>query len=188
MILGAWVLAGCSNGSSGTTPGNGSGPNEAGSSTSDDSGGGSGDAQQPTDDSGQTTNGEGGATQNEGGSVPVDGGGLDGGVPRVDGGDGGLVNVGSCCTAHTTPGCDNADLELCVCNMTGASSCCTTAWTLACALLVQQKYCQAGVRQCVCGTDVDAGQWAQTSCCSTDWTSTCDSVASVKCHAVTGCF
>jgi hypothetical protein len=55
-----------------------------------------------------------------------------------------------------------------------------------CALIVQQKYCQPTVRDCVCGTD--AGQWDQTQCCSTDWTSTCDSVATLKCNAAQGCF
>jgi hypothetical protein len=66
--------------------------------------------------------------------------------------------------------------------------CCTKAWSLGCALIVQQKYCQAGVRDCVCGTNVDAGQWDQTSCCSTDWNSTCDAVATNKCGAAKGCF
>jgi hypothetical protein len=75
-------------------------------------------------------------------------------------------------------------LEVCVCEK--LSSCCTAAWTLDCALIVQQKYCQSGVRDCVCGTD--AGQWGQTSCCDMDWTSTCDSVATLKCNAAQGCF
>jgi hypothetical protein len=103
-----------------------------------------------------------------------------------DGGaaDGSVHDVGSCCSAQTTPGCDNPDLELCVC--TTNPSCCTLAWTLACALIVQQKYCQAGVRDCVCGSD--AGQWGQITCCSTDWTPSCDTVATTKCGAVQGCF
>jgi len=66
------------------------------------------------------------------------------------------------------------------------STCCTTAWTLGCALIVQQKYGQPNVRACVCGAD--AGQRDQTQCCSTDWNSTCDSVATLKCSAVQGCF
>jgi len=98
--------------------------------------------------------------------------------------DGGTRDVGSCCSAQTTPGCDDSNLELCVCQK--IPSCCTTAWTLACALIVQQKYCQGNVRDCVCGTD--AGQWGQAQCCTTDWSSTCDSVATLKCNAVTGCF
>ena len=98
--------------------------------------------------------------------------------------DGGLRDIGSCCSEQTTPGCGDPNLELCVCQ--NDPDCCTKAWGLACALLVQQKYCQTGVRDCVCGTD--AGQWAQTSCCSTDWNSTCDSVATLKCGAAQGCF
>ncbi len=120
-------------------------------------------------------------TSPDGGVVPLDGGGADGGGTA---GDAGIRDVGSCCSAQTTPGCSNPDLEVCVCEK--VQSCCTTAWTLDCALIVQQKYCQAGVRDCVCGTD--AGQWAQTDCCNTDWTSTCDSVATLKCSAVQGCF
>jgi hypothetical protein len=66
--------------------------------------------------------------------------------------------------------------------------CCTKAWSLACTLLVQDKYCQPGVRDCVCGTDVDAGQWAQTTCCAIDWNSDCNTIATAKCGAAQGCF
>jgi hypothetical protein len=111
-------------------------------------------------------------TNTEGGTVPT------------DGGDGGIRDIGSCCSAQTTPGCSNATLEVCVCEKD--QSCCTTAWGLQCALIVQQKYCQTGVRDCVCGTD--AGQWGQTQCCATDWSSSCDSVATIKCGAAQGCF
>jgi hypothetical protein len=105
--------------------------------------------------------------------------------PSTDGGgDGGVRDVGSCCVQQSTPGCSNASLEVCVCEKD--STCCTKAWGLQCVFIVQQKYCQPGVRDCVCGTD--AGQWGQTSCCSTDWNSSCDSVANIKCNAVQGCF
>lgn len=98
--------------------------------------------------------------------------------------DTGPRDIGSCCMEQTTPGCSNPDLEVCVCEKD--QTCCTTAWALPCVLIVQQKYCQPGVRDCVCGTD--AGQWGQTPCCKKDWTSTCDSVATLKCNAVQGCF
>jgi hypothetical protein len=129
-----------------------------------------------------------GASNTDGGVALSDDGGVgnDGGLLPVDGGggDGGLRNVGSCCSAQTTPGCGNANLEVCVCEKD--QSCCTTAWGLQCALIVQQKFCQPTVRDCVCGSD--AGQWDQTQCCTTDWTSTCDIVATQKCSAVQGCF
>jgi hypothetical protein len=136
-----------------------------------------GDASGRSDGSpGQEAAADGGpdSASTDGGGVPADGAGADGGVH----------DVGSCCAAQTTPGCSNASLEVCVCEKD--RSCCTTAWGLQCALIVQQKYCQPNVRDCVCGTD--AGQWGQTSCCTTDWTSTCDSVATIKCSAVQGCF
>jgi hypothetical protein len=47
-------------------------------------------------------------------------------------------------------------------------------------------HCQPGIRDCVCGAD--SGQWGQTQCCGTDWTSSRDSVATLKCNAVQGCF
>ena len=108
----------------------------------------------------------------------------DGALSADGGAEGGTRDIGSCCSAQTTPGCDDPNLEVCVCQK--IASCCTTAWTLACALIVQQKYCQPNVRDCVCGTD--AGQWGQTQCCMNDWTSTCDSVATLKCNAAQGCF
>jgi hypothetical protein len=137
-----------------------------------------GDAYEPSD--GQT---EQSATATvDGDSAPTDGGGMqtDGGM---DSGSG-VRDVGSCCSVQNTPGCSNASLEVCVCEKD--PSCCTTTWAEPCVLVVQQKYCQPGVRDCVCGTD--AGQWGQSDCCNTDWTSTCDSVATLKCNAVQGCF
>jgi hypothetical protein len=169
----AGMLAACGSGGSGTPAG--SGPVDAGGqqevdATSDSGGGGS-------------PSGDGAGGQDTGSSA--DGGGFtDGGGEGGDGGDAGLRDIGSCCSAQTTPGCDDPDLEVCVCQMD--STCCTTAWALQCTYLVEQKYCQPGVRDCVCGSD--AGQWDQTTCCTTDWTSTCDSVATLKCGAAQGCF
>jgi hypothetical protein len=92
--------------------------------------------------------------------------------------------MGSCCSEHATPGCSNADLQVCVCEK--LPSCCTEAWTEACTYVVRQKYCQAGVRECVCGTG--AMQWGQAQCCEQQWSDSCDTVAERKCNALPGCY
>lgn len=121
----------------------------------------------------------------DGGDTPTattDGGGI---TPPVgtDGG-GAVTGSGSCCSEHDTGGCGNADLMVCVCEKD--PSCCTKAWGRQCVFIVEQKYCQPGVRDCVCGSG--EGQWGQAACCESEWSSTCDSVAKLKCDAVTGCF
>ena len=176
------MLTACSSSSGGVTPaGNGA--------VMDGSTGASGDDADTTRDAGAA--GFGGGVDGSGGQDAT----VDGAVPRLSdsglplGSDGGpiqLMGTGSCCAQQTTPGCDNADLEVCVCEKD--ETCCTTAWGPQCVFIVQQKYCQTGIRDCVCGADVDAGQWDQTQCCDTEWTSTCDSVATIKCGAVQGCF
>jgi hypothetical protein len=184
----AGMLAACGNGSSGSAPTGGAsndvdsgshGGKAASVNGAGDSGAASAvaDAQGPIDGSpaNTMTNGDGGVPADAAGT-PTDGGGGDGSPGPRD--------IGSCCSSQSTPGCSNPDLEVCVCGKD--PSCCATAWGVQCALIVQQKYCQPTVRDCVCGTD--AGQWDQTQCCSTDWTSTCDSVATLKCNAVQGCF
>jgi len=95
-----------------------------------------------------------------------------------------VTGSGSCCAEHDTGGCGNADLMVCVCEKD--PSCCTKAWGRQCVFIVEQKYCQAGVRDCVCGSA--EGQWGQAACCASEWSSTCDSVAKLKCDAVPGCF
>ena len=95
----------------------------------------------------------------------------------------GGVETRSCCAAHSAAGCDNPDLEACVCDK--LPSCCSESWSAACTYIVAQKYCQVGIRECVCGSD--EGQWQQTSCCDRDWTETCNTVAELKCNAVAGC-
>ena len=96
----------------------------------------------------------------------------------------GTIGTGSCCAEQETPGCSNADLQVCVCEL--LPTCCTEAWNAPCVLIVAQKYCQPGVRECVCGDG--EGQWQQHSCCEVDWTDTfCDNVAETKCDAVPGC-
>jgi hypothetical protein len=89
----------------------------------------------------------------------------------------------SCCVPHAKPGCNDADVQRCVCDK--LETCCSDAWTAACTYIVTEKFCQAGVRDCVCG-DGD-GQWQQTNCCDVAWTSTCDDVAQIKCGATVGC-
>jgi hypothetical protein len=114
--------------------------------------------------------------------------GLDGGSPFVpdpasldDGGA--LQGSGSCCAEHSTPGCSNADLMVCVCEKD--PTCCSVAWGKQCAFIVEQKYCQPNVRECVLGSG--EGQWGQTQC-ETEWSNFCDSVAEIQCGAVPGCF
>jgi hypothetical protein len=95
-----------------------------------------------------------------------------------------LNGMGSCCEPHATAGCGNADIHVCVCEK--QPSCCEKTWDAACVFIVEQKYCQQGVRECVCGSGM--GQWGQTQCCESEWSSTCDNVAEIKCNAVAGCF
>ena len=93
------------------------------------------------------------------------------------------IGSGSCCATRTTPGCSNGDIQVCVCER--LSGCCTDSWSTACTLIVEHKYCQPGIRECVCGTA--EGQWGQTACCETAWTDFCDEVAETKCSAIPGC-
>lgn len=94
------------------------------------------------------------------------------------------ANTGSCCIASPAPGCSNPELQACVCER--QPSCCEQAWDETCTFIVMQKYCQPGVRECVCGSE--EGQWQQASCCEQSWGSSCDSVAVNKCGATPGCF
>lgn len=129
--------------------------------------------------------GAGPATPRDGGVAPSptpDGGGT--AAPVGTDGGGAVTGSGSCCAEHDTGGCGNADLMVCVCEKD--PSCCTKAWGKHCVFIVEQKYCQAGVRDCVCGSA--EGQWGQAACCASEWSSTCDSVAKLKCDAVPGCF
>jgi hypothetical protein len=180
LLVGGACIA-CSNGSSGS-PAAANGPDDAGGmhlGADDATTGADGQAAD-----GSTAN-DTGANVHDAGAGQGDGGGAgEGGATGEGGTDGGPRDIGSCCSAQTTPGCGDPNLEVCVCEKD--STCCTVAWGLQCAFIVQQKYCQPGVRDCVCGSD--AGQWDQTTCCTTDWNSTCDSVATLKCGAAQGCF
>jgi len=131
---------------------------------SEDSGSGQSDAGEPVSDAGPGPEPESDAALPDAGALP---------------------ETGACCSEHETPGCSDADVQVCVCEL--LSSCCTDAWSEACVLIVEQKYCQAGVRDCVCGAG--EGQWGQTMCCESEWSDTfCDEVAESKCGAVPGCF
>jgi hypothetical protein len=193
-ILFLFASAACGNGGGGSVVPGGSnnpdtgspdgGANTAPGSTDAGVATSAGDAYAPSDGPTEQSpmNADSGGAPPDAGTTPTD----EGGMQTEGGTDGGpdVRDVGSCCMVQSTPGCSNASLEVCVCEKD--PTCCTTAWTAPCVLIVQQKYCQPGVRDCVCGTD--AGQWGQTDCCTTDWNSTCDSVANLKCNAVQGCF
>lgn len=93
------------------------------------------------------------------------------------------TNTGSCCSTSAEPGCGDSALQQCVCAL--QPSCCSEAWTQACTFVIAHKYCQPGVRECVCGSA--EGQWKQADCCAQGWTDTCESVAIHKCGADPGC-
>lgn len=95
-----------------------------------------------------------------------------------------VMNTGSCCEASDKPGCGTPETQACVCAL--QPRCCMAAWDETCTFIVAQKFCQAGVRECVCGGGT--GQWQQSECCAQSWTDTCDSVALNKCNARAGCF
>jgi hypothetical protein len=94
------------------------------------------------------------------------------------------LRTGGCCEEHEEPGCDDAETQACVCER--LPDCCTATWDLPCTLIVIQKYCEPGVRECVCGPASDGG-WEQTQCCETEWTNFCDETAIIKCGAKAGC-
>jgi hypothetical protein len=74
-------------------------------------------------------------------------------------------------------------VQSCVC--ANLPDCCEDTWDESCVLIVAAKYCQPGVRDCVCG-DAPAG-WEQTQCCETEWNNFCDVTATSKCGAMPGC-
>ena len=55
------------------------------------------------------------------------------------GGTAGTLGLGSCCSAHATPFCDNLTVANCVC--TSVPSCCSTAWTSTCVNNVTSLGC-----------------------------------------------
>jgi hypothetical protein len=111
--------------------------------------------------------------QPDGGTVVI--------TPGQDGGAQ-LGGMGSCCSAHDNAGCNNADLMVCVCEKD--VTCCTKSWGPGCAAIVNSRFCQEGVRECVCDPN---GKVGQEKCCS-EWTRTCDVYAQGQCEALPGCF
>jgi|GEM_PF-7074874 len=93
------------------------------------------------------------------------------------------AHTGSCCSTGTGTGCGDPVLQECVCAL--SPRCCSDAWDESCARLVKEKNCQAGVRDCVCGSD--EGQWEQAYCCEGGWNATCESVSIHKCGATVAC-
>lgn len=91
------------------------------------------------------------------------------------GGDG----QGSCCEARNAPGCSDAAVEECVCAL--VPDCCSAQWDAVCVQLVNERFCEDGVRECVCE------EWMQGDCCSDRWTSFCAITAEEKCGAGPSC-
>jgi len=178
---------GAKNGTDGATSSShrdGGSRSDAGSDDGNDDGNddvGGGESGGGSNDNGDVGGGESGGGGNGGGNGSGLGSSGDAGGGSVPVPDGGVVQgSGSCCAERDTPGCGDATLEVCVCEKD--PTCCTSDWGKRCVFIVEQKYCQDGVRDCVCNT------WGKTSCCGTDWTSTCDTVGVSKCNAVQGCF
>ncbi len=139
--------------------------------------------------------GHGGATVDSGASgdsgEPADGAMVSDGGSAGDGSDGGDADSGTqdntgsggCCEEHAEPGCEDLETQTCVCDK--LPECCTDTWDLPCVLIVEQKYCEPGVRECVCGDAPDG--WEQTQCCETQWTNFCNETAIIKCGARASC-
>jgi hypothetical protein len=112
-------------------------------------------------------------------------GSTDAGVADAGGeADAGTASIATCCEAKAEPGCADADTETCVCNL--LPECCSTAWDEPCVELVRQKFCEPGVRECVCGPASEGG-WEQTTCCDTSWTEFCATTAFIKCEGDPSC-
>lgn len=129
----------------------------------------------------------GGAGGALGGMGGVGGSGGDVADAGVDSGDDGMLHtgMGPCCEVHDGPGCQDPETTACVCEL--IPECCTVGWTEACTVVVIQKHCEPGVRECVCGSG--DGQWQlQATCCMGDWSNLCSSTAVQKCGAAETCF
>jgi hypothetical protein len=92
------------------------------------------------------------------------------------------VERGSCCEAHEGTGCNDPAIEACVCAADALPDCCDKKWDVFCVEIVKQRYCEKGIRQCVCM------EWQQEGCCTVEWTeSICETTAELKCGASGGC-
>lgn len=162
--------------------------------------------------SGGTTSSSGGDTETGGssdtggasgtGGASDTGGILDAGVVSDAGGTaetGGTSDTGgtdepestACCAAHSTPGCDDKAVEECVCEY--GPDCCSGSWSELCVEFVRQRFCDPGVRECVCNAEDDPEPgWGQNAVCcegpNAKWTDTfCEEIAASKCGATVGC-
>lgn len=59
--------------------------------------------------------------------------------PPPPGGDDGGVAGGDCCAAHGTPGCDDAAVEACVCDVD--PQCCDAQWSAGCTAILDLYDC-----------------------------------------------
>ncbi|MCB9717031.1 MAG: hypothetical protein H6712_24455 [Myxococcales bacterium] len=62
----------------------------------------------------------------------------DGGEPPPPGGDDG-ASGGECCSEHSAPGCDEPEVEACVCAI--EPFCCDTRWSAACTAVLEVHGC-----------------------------------------------
>jgi hypothetical protein len=105
--------------------------------------------------------------------------------------------TGTCCTASTSPGCGDAEIEACVCALDPL--CCSQDWDALCVdLLVDSGCgtCEGGVQTCCeamdgpgCAADAEVEACvcdAAPECCSEAWTQTCGQLVSVLGCAVCG--
>jgi hypothetical protein len=120
------------------------------------------------------------------------GGGGDGGGATDGGGGGdgdGGANVGDCCAANNSVGCDDPGVEACVCAVD--SYCCDTDWDSICVGLVDDEGCG------VCNPAGDTGGGGGTTggggggtgdCCAANGSPGCDDAAVEACVCVADAF
>jgi hypothetical protein len=84
-----------------------------------------------------------------------------------------------CCEAHAGAGCGDPALEACVCEL--RPECCSERWDETCVRLLDEKHCEPGVRECLCG------DWQQSQCCEGVWDTFCRITAEEKCAARPSC-
>ena len=112
----------------------------------------------------------------------------------VDGSQCGGGGTGDCCEARETPGCEDADVQTCVCGMD--DFCCTNRWDNICVTMAESDCgldCGGGTGHDCCSTG-DAGCddatvqacvcMADSFCCEMSWDQTCvNKVGSLLCAA-----
>lgn len=174
LSLSVFTLTGCPDEDEGTSEEEEGGGGTGGDDAAGGAGGEGGDGDGGTPDGGAP---DAGGTGGTGGDDAAGGTGGDSG--SGGGTDAGTaLSQASCCEEHAEPGCVDVDTQACVCDK--LPECCTDTWDLPCVLIVKQKYCEPGVRECVCGPESEGG-WEQTQCCETNWGDLCRSTALIKC-------